>query len=225
MRLVALGLIIAAAAPAAALPSRELVAPYLQALEARRVGDVEGRAEGLPKRPSAPAAPLSGVSVLIMPLEPEVEARLDAIKSRMRDSITAYSGAYADVVAVRTAYERELLAAGGGELIRGAVSDNAGVLRLDGVPAGEWLLLAWREEAHAVKETKTPPKDASRYTDIPVLTGYEAVSYWKMRVSVRAGETTAIALSDRSVWMTAVREELRHPDAPPRQAGDPKKRR
>ncbi len=212
-------------APAPGPARRELVAPYLRALEARAVGDVDGRAYGEPRRPSGPPVPLDGVSVLLLPFAAEVEAQLDAIKTHLRDSITSYVEAYADVTAVRLGYERELLAAGGGELIRGAVSDAAGTLRLAGLPSGEWLLLAWREEAHVVKGAKAAPKDASRYQDIPVMTGYATVSFWRMRVLVRPGDVTAVHLSDRGVWLAAVREERSHPDEASSKGKDSKKRR
>jgi len=212
-------------APAAVPARRDLVAPYLGALEARAVGDVDGRAYGEPRRASGPPVPLDGVSVLLLPFSAEVEAQLDAIKTHLRDSITRYVEAHADVTAVRLGYERELLSAGAGELIRGAVSDAAGMLRLAGLPSGEWLLLAWREEAHAVKGAKAAPKDASRYQDIPVMTGYAAVSYWRMRVLVRAGDVTAVNLSDRGVWLSAVREERSHPDEVSPKGKDSKKGR
>ncbi len=213
------------APPASAQDRRELVAPYLRALEASAVGEVNGRAYGEPSRPSGGPVPVAGVSVLLVPFAAEVEARLDGIKTHLRDSITTYVEAHGDVSAVRAAYERELLAAGGGELIRGAVSDSAGMVRLEGVPAGEWLLLAWREDAHAVKGAKAPEKDAKHFPDIPVMTGYAAVSYWRTRVSVRPGETTSVNLSDRGAWLTVVREELSYPGGPPKKAGDYKRRR
>ena len=39
-------------------------------------------------------------------------------------------------------------------------------------------------------------------------TGHSVVSYWLMRLQVRAGETTSVNFNDRNVWMTAVREDL-----------------
>jgi len=142
-----------------------------------------------------------------------------------RGHVTERRVAHADVTAVREAYERELLAAGAGELIRGAVSDATGKLRLEGVPAGEWLLLGWREESHAVKAARTPAKDAGHFAAPPTMTGYGAVSYWRIRVSLRAGETTEVSLSDRSVWLTAVREEFTYPDEGVKKPGSSKKRR
>jgi hypothetical protein len=163
--------------------------------------------------------------VLAFPYAADVDAHLDAIKRQQRDSLANYTEAHAEVTAVREAYERELLAAGAGELIRGAVSDATGKLRLEGVPAGEWLLLGWREESHAVKAARTQTKDAGHFATTPTMTGYGAVSYWRMRVSLRAGETTEVSLSDRSVWLTAVREEFTYPDDGVKKSGSSKKRR
>ena len=133
-------------------------------------------------RPSAPAPPTRAYPARI-PYAADVDAHLDAIKRQQRDSIASYTEAHADVTAVREAYERELLAAGAGELIRGAVSDATGRLRLEGVPAGEWLLLGWREESHAVKAARTPAKDSGRFATAPTMTGFGAVSYWRMALA------------------------------------------
>jgi hypothetical protein len=191
---------------------REQVAPYLRALETRAVGKIEGRAFGEPRRPSAPELPYEGVSVLAFPYAADVDAQLDAIKRQQRDSMANYTETHAAVTGLRETYERQLLAAGAGELIRGAVSDATGTLALDGVPAGEWLLLGWREETHPVKTAKVPARDAGHFATAPTMTGYGAVSYWRMRVSLRAGETAEMQLSDRGIWLTAVREQFTYPD-------------
>lgn len=203
---------------------RDQVIPYLRALETRAVGEIAGRAYGIPRRPSAPPPPFEGVSVLAFPYAADVDAHLDAIKQQQRDSMGHYTDTYADLTALREAYERELLAAGAGELIRGAVSDAAGQLRLEGVPAGEWLVLGWREEPHAVKMSKTPSKDAGHFAPVPTLTGFATVSFWRLRVSLRAGETAEVSLSDRSVWLNAVREEFTHSDDEARGSGSKKRR-
>jgi hypothetical protein len=200
------------------------VSPYLRALEMRATGEIDARASGEPRRASAPATPYEGVSLLAFPYAADVEARLDAIKRQQRGSMANYTEAHAEVTAVREAYERELLAAGAGELIRGAVSDATGRMRLEGVPAGEWLLLGWREESHAVKAARTPNKDSGHFATTPRMTGYGAVSYWRMRVSLRAGETAEVSLTDRSVWLSAVREELTYPDDAVKKSGSSKKR-
>ena len=66
---------------------------------------------------------------------------------------------------------------------------------------------------------------ASATQAAPAMKGYGAVSYWRVRVSLRAGETTEVSLSDRSVWLTAVREQLTYPDEGVKKSGPSKKRR
>ena len=187
-----------------------MVAPYLAALDTGRLGTIEGRAFDDARRPGAPAVPNGRVSLLALPYAPDVEAQLDAVKAHQRDSMTHYADAYTDLAAVRTALERDLLAAGGGQLIRGEVSGADGMIRLDGVPAGEWLVLGWQEQPHQLKSARAP-KDSRRFAEAPVPTGYVALSYWKMRVTVRAGETTAVDFSDRGVWLTVVKIEVNEP--------------
>ena len=158
--------------------------------------------------PRAPPIPLEGVSVVLLPYSASVESELDEIKEHLRDSLKHYMGAAADVDSLRTAYEGDLVWVGGGELIRGEVSNAQGLVRLVGVPAGEWVLLAWREEAHPGKAPKVRPQETKGFRDIPVSVGHSIVTYWWMRVRVRAGETTSVDLNDRNVWIAAVQEHL-----------------
>ena len=199
--------------PATAEDASDRVAPYLRALEARETGEIAGRVFAESKRPTEPPTPYSGVSVVAVPYGADLEAQLDAIKHRQRDTMKTYLDVHAQVAAARSAYERDLRAAGGGALIRESVSDAEGVVSFTGLPAGQWLLLGWREEAHAVKASRTPHREEGKFAQTPVVTGYAALSYWRVPVSVRAGETTAVSLSDRAIWLTAVREELKQPDA------------
>jgi hypothetical protein len=199
--------------PVTAEDARDRVAPYLRALEARETGEIAGRVFAEPKRPSGPPTPYAGVSVVAVPYAASLEGQLDDIKQRQRDTMRAYLDVHAQVSAARSAYERDLRAAGGGVLIRESVSDAEGIVRFTGLPAGQWLLLGWREEAHAGKVPRTPAKDQGKFAQAPVVTGYTAVSYWRTALSVRAGETIAVNLSDRAIWLTAVREELKQPDA------------
>jgi len=222
----ATGLLLLAALPvlevcpvASADDMAELVAPYLRARDDHRVGEVVGRALGDPTHPNAPAIPYEGVSVLLLPRSIRVDSELDDIKAHFRDSLGNYMGAAADVMAIRTAHESGLLWVGGGELIRGEVSDAEGVVRLTEVPAGKWLLLAWREEMHPGKVQKPKLQETKGFRDIPVSAGYSVVSYWLLRLEVRPGETTSVSLSDRNVWMAGVRENILQTEGPPTRTG------
>ena len=207
--LLSLGLaVLVGAWPGAAEDMKELIAPYLRARDGHAVGDVAGHAYGDAPRPSAPAVPYAGVSVLLLPYSAGLESELDSVKEHLRDSLENYMRAGADVTSARTAHESALLWAGGGELIRGEVSDGQGLVRLGGLPIGEWLLLAWREEAHQGRVSRLRPQETRGFREVPMSTGHSVVSYWLIRLQVRAGETTSVDFNDRNVWMTAVREDL-----------------
>jgi len=207
--LLSLGLaVLVGAWPGAAEDMKELIAPYLRARDGHAVGEVAGHAYGDAPRPSAPAVPYAEVSVLLLPYSAGLESELDSVKEHLRDSLENYMRAGADVTSARTAHESALLWAGGGELIRGEVSDGQGLVRLGGLPIGEWLLLAWREEAHQGRASRLRPQETRGFREVPMSTGHSVVSYWLMRLQVRAGETTSVNFNDRNVWMTAVREDL-----------------
>jgi len=200
---------LAQADPPLARDLTELVAPYLRARDERTVGEVQGRSLGDPARPTAPPVPYDGVSVMLFPRSPDFEGQLATIKAHLRDSLNTYMGATAEVTEARMAYERDLLAAGGGELIRGEVSNAQGDVRLSGVPAGDWLLLAWRDVAHPGKVPKLRESDKTGFRNVPVEVGYSTVTYWLMPLTVRAGESTPVDLNDRNVWLTGIHEDIR----------------
>jgi hypothetical protein len=193
----------------------DLIAPYLRALGEHQVGEVVGRALGDPARPSAPPVPYEGVSVVLVPRSIRLDSELDEIKDHYRDSLKDYMGAAADLVAARTTYESALVWAGGGELIRGEVTDAQGIVRLAGVPAGEWSLVAWREEESPGSIPRHKPREMKGFRGTPISVGHSVVRYWVMRLHVGAGETTSVALNDRNVWIAAVREHLIPTDEAP----------
>lgn len=205
-------LALAGLAPASAEEVGALIAPYLRARDEGALGELAAEVHGLPRRPVEAPTPLDGVAVLLLPYSAQVDAELETVKAQLRDSLKAYGGSAQKVSAIRVAYERELLSAGAGELIRGEVSDAKGMLRLSGVPAGDWLVLAWREVFHPQRAPRVKRPDASRFTDVPVAIGHDVVSFWRARVSITAGATASIALTDRNVWLTAVREETGVPE-------------
>lgn len=221
--LAAILLVSAGGAGASDAGLRALVAPYLEARERGAVGYVEGAAYAEPRAVTAPPVPWEGVSVMLLPHSADLEAELDAIKESLRDSVAGYVAASHRLIAAREGYERSLAATGGGELIRGEVSDALGRFRFTAVPQGRWLLVAWREVPHGVSTRRVPGSEASRFRENWERTGYVAVGYWRLDVEVRPGETASVSLFDRNGWMTAVREELRLPaDAP--KAGAPRRR-
>lgn len=201
------------------------VASYLAARDGQVTGEVTGLARGDAARPEAPPVPYEGVSVMLLPYSATLEDELDAIKLHLRDSLKTYMDAVGAVSDARAGYEKALLWVGGGELIRGEVTDSRGLVRFANLPAGQWLMLAWRTQLHPAKPPKTRKEDTSAFRDQPVRTGYSTVSYWRMRLSIRPRETAEMDLNDRNVWLTGVREDVHLIEGPPRGKKDSQKRR
>jgi len=213
--------------PAAEADLKGLVEAYLKTGAEQVPGVVAARAYLEPTRPAAVAAPQQDVSVVLVPYSAAFEAELNTIKAGLRDSLDGYTRAVARIEAARVDYERALLAAGGGALVLRATTDAQGEARVGDVPAGEWLILAWREGGHMAKRYKMREKDAKLYPDVPSQVTYSIVTYWRVRVAVRPAETVEIAMSDRNGWMTAARQEAGTPvpRRPPAPAAGPEKGR
>jgi hypothetical protein len=201
--------------PAAQGDLADLVGAYLKTGAEQASGAVAARAYLEPTRPTAVPAPQPDVSVVLLPYSAAFEAELDAVKAGLRDSVDAYARAVTRIETIRVDYERALLAAGGGALVRKEITDGQGGARVGDVPAGEWLVLAWREGGHTAKRFKLREQDAKRYPDVPSNVTYSLVTYWRMRVAVKPAETAEIAMNDRNTWMTAGRQEAGSP-VPPR---------
>ena len=195
---------------------RSVVAPYLEARARGAVGAVAGGASEDPRAPTAPAQPVAGVSVMLLPRSPDFDARLAELKAGARDSMWAYGESGERLGDLRADYERALAMAGGGELVRGEVTDAEGRFRFGEVPVGQWVLIAWHETPHARAGRKVKKMDAGAFRGNVERTGYVAVTYWRLEVEVRPGEPATVSLNDRNGWFTAVRETTRQPiDAQP----------
>jgi hypothetical protein len=207
----ALGLVAVSVLAAGAGDTAAAIAPYLQARDQGRIGVVTGEAFAEPSRPTGAPTPYPEVSVMLVPSDPGLESELDRVRRAIRESPRAYFAAAAELRALREAYERELVFAGGGELVRGEVSAAAGRFRFADVPAGTWLLLAWREVPHAVSPRRVPLRDAETFVGNTETKGYAAVELWRQAVEVRPGESTGVRLHDRNVWVTVVSEQRHQP--------------
>ena len=206
-------------------PVATLVAPYLRARSDRALGTVAAKAYAEPTRPSANPTPQPSVSVTLIPYSAAFEAELDAAKAGLRDSPDAYLQAVARIEAARVDYERGLLGAGAGDLVRTQMTDAQGTAELGDLPAGDWLVLAWREGGHLSKRFKLRDTEVSRYPNVPTNVTYSVVTYWRVRVTVRPGETSEVTMHDRNVWLTAARQEGGTPVTPKRPSGSGTKRR
>ena len=85
---------------------------------------------------------------------------------------------------------------------------------LEEAAAGDWLLMAWKDLGHSAKRYRLQKGETRKYPDVPTSVGYSMVTYWRLRVTVRAKEASEITLTDRNVWITALKEERRYPDQP-----------
>jgi hypothetical protein len=223
--IIAAGLLLLAAPGLAADESvAGLVAPLLSARGAGTLGTVAAKAFAEPTRASAAPAPQPAVSVTLLPYSPAFEAELDAVKAGLRDSLDGYVQAVARIEDARVDYERALLEAGAGELVRTQLTDGQGAAQVADLPAGDWLVLAWREGGHFSKRFKLRDTEVSRFPNVSSNVTYSTVTYWRTRVTVRAGEAAEVTLSDRNVWLTAARQEGGTPVTPRRPQG-PKPRR
>jgi hypothetical protein len=199
----------------------ELVAGYLRAAGEQAPGTVVARAYLEPTRPTSGRVPRPDVSVVLVPYSPSLAADLDAVKAGLRDSIDAYVRAVGRVESARVDYERALVAAGGGVLVRSDITDAEGGARLADLPAGDWLLLAWREDGHVAKRFRLREQDAKRYPNVPTNVTYSVVTYWRSRIAVKPDQTVEVAMTDRNAWMTAPRQERGNPVPPPGSRNEP----
>lgn len=220
-------LLLVVALAAAAGDATTALAPYLRARDEGRTDAVSGEAFAEPRSATGSPSPYGDVSVLLLPYASDFEAELDRIRVGLRQSSGAYVEASGRLRAAREAYEHQLLFAGGGELIRGEVSDAGGHFRFADVPAGSWLILAWREVPYGISARRIPERAQGAFVGNVDRLGYVAVEYWRQRLEVRPGATTSVRLHDRNIWATLVREELRTPDrrsVPGDVGGGPKRR-
>jgi hypothetical protein len=178
--------------------------PYQEARAAGRVGSLEARALTDAQTPSLPPVPVAGVTVALLPWSADVQARLEAVKAGSRDSMKAYLGAVSAVRGVLSAWGENVSAGGGQDLVRHSTTDSGGAVRFADVPAGDWLLVAWRSEAMRPARSIKPRRDDANFAAGPAATGYTVVSVWQSRVAVSPGQAAEIALTDRGVWLSGV---------------------
>ena len=188
-------------------------------------GVVEGRIYMEGRKPNEPDTPLVGVGVLIVPRSAELLQHLDTVKRQSRESIDGYRDA---APATRTAvddYETELWRNGYPDVAIRAATNATGAFRAV-VPAGRWVMFAKRSvfvAIHANRSEEPPSVSAldplARYSTsqyrhflkVAKLTGFDAVSVWLRELDVEAGQTVALELHDRGVWLSGVVEETETP--------------
>lgn len=182
--------------------------PYRAALERGQVGTLRGVVFLEPRQPQGAATPLAGVTIAVLPPSARLVADLEAVKAHARDSAARYMAAAGEVRKIREAYELALYQAGAGDLVFTAATDEGGRFEVPRVPAGEWVLLGRHELLHRKSPRKIPQREARGVFLLePPPSGYRAVTYWLMNLTVGAGEEVRVELQDRNPWLTGVEEE------------------
>lgn len=183
-----------------------MVSPYFAARERGAVGAVVGRAYEEARRMGEEPRPYAGVSVLLLPRTPAFEGELAAIKAARRDSPDRFVDADPKIRAARTAFERALIEAGAGALMKGDQTDGAGIFRFADVPEGAWMLLGWQEAGGKQTGPQVPKDETIHFPTRPEVVASFTVVYWLLPLDVKAGEETQVRLHDRNTWLTAIRD-------------------
>jgi hypothetical protein len=202
---VALALLLLTAASAAALDVD--LEPYRQARRSGALGGVSGRVLAEPSKPNAPPRPFVGTTVTLLPRSAGLLGKLENLKQGSRDSSRAFAEAAPAMRKAREAYERELLEAGAPDLNPLVLVDPDGTFRIDDVPAGTWLVIAWHSVATDVASARVNPKERQLFQAPYRLRGFQAVTVWLREVNVVGGQTATIELTDRNQWFRGVVED------------------
>jgi hypothetical protein len=107
----------------------------------------------------------------------------------------------------REVYERELLEAGAPDLSPLVLVDPDGTFRIDDVPAGAWLVVAWHSVATDVATGRVNPKERQLFQPPYRLRGFQAVTVWLRELSVVGGQSATVELTDRNPWFRGVVED------------------
>jgi len=84
-------------------------------------------------------------------------------------------------------------------------TDPAGLFAFNGVPSGDWIVVAYRVSPYGTEKIRSDPKlrqpgRAQRF--LPRATGpAKEAEFWITRIRVVAGERVGLELTDRARWM------------------------
>ena len=200
------------------------VEPYREAQRAGVLGAVAGRAAAEPRTLGGLPQPFLGTTVTLLPRSEALVSELRGLRDASRESSRAFAAAAPAMRKAQEAYERELLEVGAPDLTPLVLVDRDGRFRIDDVPAGAWVLIAW----HGVPVDVSAPKPKSRprkpdppdvsapsprsrtqdlYQPRPRLQGYQPVTVWLHTLTVAGGATATVELTDRNGWFRGVIEE------------------
>ncbi len=177
-------------------------------LRAKDGAGIEVRAYEEGRRPNAPNVPLKDITVILVPRSAALLARLAALKESARDSLANYRSAAVAMRRAREDFERALWDAGAVTLVLSSTVDAAGHVAFESVPAGDWLLMAWRSiplDTHAEKVGRR----AHLFTLEGAVEGYRSVSVWMRELTIPATGRQAVEITDRNAWFSGVEEVKR----------------
>jgi hypothetical protein len=183
------------------------VEAYWQARRAGAVGVVAGRVFAESRTPTASPRAIPGTTVTLLPRSAALLTQLERLKQRARESSTAFAAAAPAMRKAMEAYERELLQAGAPDLTPMVLVDSEGAFKIEDVPAGSWLLLAWHSTPVNLSTAKTKAKERGLYQPQARVQGFQSVTVWLREVSMVGGATVTEKLTDRNGWFQGVAEE------------------
>ena len=181
--------------------------PFRESRRSGALGAVSGRVYTDSRAPRGPVRPMTGTTVTLLPRSAGLLAKLDRLKGQARESSTAFTAAAPAMRKAKEDYERELLHAGAPDLAPMVLVDQDGGFKIEEVPAGTWMLLAWHSVAADVSTTKTKARERNRYLPQPRLHGFQSVTVWLREVPVGRGSISTVDLTDRNAWFDGVIEE------------------
>jgi hypothetical protein len=204
-RTVLVAAILLLAAPAGALDVG--LDAYLEARRTGATGIVAGRVAAEPRTPRGPAVPFTGTTVALLPRSEAVLLRLEQLKARSRDSASAFASAAPGMRQTQDSFEREVWQAGAPDLATKVLVDADGSFRLADVPAGAWLAIAWHGTPVDLGGERIKGKDRTLYRPQSRVRGLQSVTVWLRTLTVAAGKTATLELTDRNAWFRGVIEE------------------
>lgn len=204
--------------PLAAAGSEGLEAVVTR-LASAEPGQLWGRLLVEGESPEGPVTPLVGIPITVYPDLPALGAELETIRTTARASAAQYETAVQRVLAALAAYRVRLGAAGGARLVQTRETDRRGFFAVEGLPAGEWLVVAMRAAPYRSDPARKPraPRrpEPVRSLGGGLSAGVQAPSFlpgekgeakevdlWIYRVRVPAGQTVGVRLTDRNRWLT-----------------------
>ena len=182
------------------------VETYREARRSGALGAVTGRVYAEPRSLKAQPKPLTGTTVTLLPRSDALLAKLGRLKDQSRESSVAFTAAAPGMRKAQQDYERELLQAGAPDLNSLILVNAEGGFKIDDVPAGAWILVAWSSTPVDVSTPKTKARERGLYQPQPRLQGFQAVTVWLRELTVSGGAATTVDLTDRNGWFRGVIE-------------------